>query len=203
MKKVVYTQRVEVIESYNERRDCADQRIAEYLSACGYLPVPIPNNKQIAIDIIKEIQPIGIVFTGGNSLLKYGGDAPERDETETAILQYAIDSGIPVFGFCRGAQVIMDFFGEELEEVKGHVAKRHKICGRCGELEVNSYHNQGCVEIKNDSLEVLMKSKDGVVEMVRHKTLPIIATMWHPERETPFCEYDMNIINNLFQEERV
>lgn len=40
MKTVLYTQRVEVVKSYGERRDCADQNIARFLSTCGFLPLP-------------------------------------------------------------------------------------------------------------------------------------------------------------------
>ena len=44
MNIVFFTQRVEVVESYGERRDCADQRISGFISACGFIPVPLPNN---------------------------------------------------------------------------------------------------------------------------------------------------------------
>ena len=46
---VLYTQRVEIVESYGERRDCADQNIAKFISACGYLPVPLPNNRELSV----------------------------------------------------------------------------------------------------------------------------------------------------------
>ena len=48
MKTVLYTQRVEVVKSYGERRDCADQNIARFLSTCGFLPLPVPNIKELA-----------------------------------------------------------------------------------------------------------------------------------------------------------
>ena len=48
MKTVLYTQRVEVVKSYCERRDCADQNIARFLSTCGFLPLPVPNVKELA-----------------------------------------------------------------------------------------------------------------------------------------------------------
>ena len=83
---VLYTQRVEIVESYKERRDCGDQMIPKFLHACGYLPVPIPNLLYIAEKIIEKLEPVGIVLTGGNSLVKYGGKAPERDETEKRLL---------------------------------------------------------------------------------------------------------------------
>ena len=42
-KIVLYTQRVEIIESYQERRDCVDQNIPRFLEECGYIPMPVPN----------------------------------------------------------------------------------------------------------------------------------------------------------------
>lgn len=184
-KTVLYTQRVEIIESYGERRDCADQNIPRFIEACGYLPVPIPNVLAVAKEMAEQLQPAGIVLTGGNSLVKYGGDAPERDEVEKELLTFALRHDIPVYGFCRGMQMILDYFGCELEQVQGHVAVRHKVSGVLGELEVNSFHNQACRMIK-EPLEILAQSEDGVVEAVRHKEKRVLGTMWHPEREEPF-----------------
>lgn len=198
-KLVVYTQRVEVIESYNERRDCIDQRIAEFLKVCGYTSIALPNNADIAIEIVNTINPTGIVLTGGNSLLKYGGNAPERDETDRELIRIAIEKHIPIYGFCRGMQSILDYFGERLENVGGHVAKRHVIQGNISG-EVNSYHNQACIELRDDSvLGIDAICKDGVIEAIYHKDLPIIANMWHPERENVFCNVDVQRIQNLFK----
>ena len=54
MKTVLYTQRVEVVKSYGERRDCADQNIARFLSTCGFLPLPVPNIKELAEKMMME-----------------------------------------------------------------------------------------------------------------------------------------------------
>lgn len=197
MKIVLYTQRVEVIESYGERRDCADQNIPRFIEECGYLPVPIPNVGNIPEKMIEQVQPTGIVLTGGNSLVKYGGSAPERDEAERRIIDVCLERDIPVYGFCRGMQVILDYFDCELEQVQGHVAVRHRISGALGESEVNSFHNQACRSVKN-SLEVLAQTEDGVVEAVRHKDKRIIGTMWHSEREDPFAVLDIQRIQKLF-----
>lgn len=197
MKVVLYTQRVEVIESYGERRDCADQNIPRFIEACGYLPVPLPNIWNIAEKMIKQVQPSGIILTGGNSLVKYGGDALERDEMERRILDASLECDIPIYGFCRGMQMILDYFECELEQVQGHVAVRHKISGVLGETEVNSFHNQACLKVK-DPLEVLAQTRDGVVEAVRHKEKRILGTMWHPERENSFPVPDIRRIQQLF-----
>lgn len=198
MKIVLYTQRVEVVENYGERRDCADQNIPRFIEACGYLPVPLPNIGNIVEKLIGQIQPSGIILTGGNSLTKYGGNAPERDEAERRILDVSLERGIPVYGFCRGMQVILDYFGCNLEEVQGHVAVDHKVSGTLGEFEVNSFHNQACYRV-NDPLEVLMRTQDGVIEAIRHKDRRILGTMWHPERENPFLVSDIQRIKRLFE----
>ena len=197
MRTVIYTQRVEIVEGYGERRDCADQNIPIFLQACGYLPIPAPNVCDVVQEMIDAIQPAGIVLTGGNSLCKYGGNAPERDETERKILEIAIERNIPVYGFCRGMQVILDYYGCPLVEVKGHVAVRHTLTGALGGIEVNSFHNQACMDV-SDSLEVLAKTEDGVVEAVRAKNAQTLATMWHPEREQPFGVSDMERLKRLF-----
>lgn len=197
MQTVVFTQRVEVIESYQERRDCADQRIAEWIRACGFLPIPVPNDAQIARETVAVVGPAAIVLTGGNSLVKYGGNAPERDATDRALIELAVTQRIPLYGFCRGMQSVLDYFGNELVRVKGHVAVRHEITGCEETQEVNSYHNEACIELKNDCLTALMRTADGVIEKVRHKHLPIVGTMWHPERETAFQESDIRQLKTL------
>ena len=98
MKTIIYTQRVDIITSYNERRDCTDQMIPRFLRYCGYIPIPIPNVPELAKDILTEINPTGVFLSGGNSLVKYGGDAPERDETEKILVEFAIKNNLPVFG---------------------------------------------------------------------------------------------------------
>lgn len=194
---ILYTQRVEIMESYGERRDCADQNIAEFISACGYLPVPLPNNREIAVQIFLRLKPSGIILTGGNSLVKYGGDAPERDETEHELISLSIREGVPVYGFCRGMQVVLDYFGCKLENVGNHVATRHRLHGIWEGEEVNSYHNQACIQV-GELLQNLAWTDDGVVEAVGHEMYPILTTMWHPERERPYKQEDITRVRKLF-----
>ena len=202
MRTVIYTQRVEVIESYQERRDCADQRIADFIHACGFLPIPVPNRADLAKQIIETLKPVGIILTGGNSLVTYGGNAPERDAMDKALIELAIQNQIPLYGFCRGMQSILFYFENELVNVDGHVAVRHVVQGDGEKYEVNSYHNQACKELKNGcELLIAAKTSDGVIEAVRHKSLPIGGTMWHPEREKSYTQRDMNIVKELFNRE--
>ena len=197
MKKIFYTQRVEVIESYRERRDCADQNIPRFLQACGYLPFPIPNVIENIEDYLSEVRPDGILLTGGNSLVCYGGNAEERDRTDERVLCWAIKNRIPVYGFCRGMQSILFHFGVKLEQVKNHAGVRHHVSGEWGERNVNSYHNQAATQVSGQLIATAV-GEDGVIEAIRHKEHPILASMWHPEREMPFAEEDIQRIQKLF-----
>jgi len=204
MQAVLYTQRVEVVESYQERRDCADQRIADFITACGFLPVPVPNKSEILEEFVQRLQPTGIVLTGGNSLEKYGGNAPERDRTDQKLIEIALEKNIPVYGFCRGMQSILDYFGNDLVDVKGHIAVRHFICGENGTREVNSYHGQACMELKDASeLRVISRAADNVIEEICHQKYFIRGTMWHPEREKKFQERDITGVKELFRREKL
>ena len=199
MKRVIFTQRVEVVEAYQERRDCADQRISDFIVACGFLPIPVPNKSELAEEIVKSIQPSGIVLTGGNSIVRYGGNAPERDEMDDTLIGIAVKYKIPLYGFCRGMQSLLYYFGNEMENVTGHVATRHITKLGAEKYEVNSYHNQACLKLKNNcDLVVTAQAEDGVIEAVEHKKLPIIGTMWHPEREIDFKQFDINKVNKCF-----
>ncbi len=199
MKTVIYTQRVDIIEAYQERRDCADQRIADFIYSCGYMPIPMPNKIGLAGEMVNILCPVGIVLTGGNSLEKYGGAAPERDAIDRELIGIAIKKSIPLYGYCRGMQSILDYFGNRLINVEGHVAVRHLVFEGTEEYEVNSYHNQACVKLEYGSgLNVVAQAEDGVIEAVSHKELSIAACMWHPEREKSFQNRDKNRINALF-----
>lgn len=203
MKCVVYTQRVELIESYGERRDCADQRIADFIHACGFLPVPLPNNGALAEQLISAINPVGIILTGGNSLVQYGGNAPERDCMDRRLIELSIKKEIPLYGFCRGMQSILDYFGNELVNVTGHVAVRHEINIQGKTKMVNSYHNQACTKLKEGTeLVSIAESNDGVIEAVGDVKLPIVGIMWHPEREKAYREMDIQFVKQLFTEGR-
>lgn len=202
MKRIFFTQRVEMIEGYNERRDCCDQNIVKLIFSCGYLPIPVPNNIDVVKNIMSELEPDGILLTGGNTLKKYHGNAPERDFVEYSIIDYAIEHRIPVLGICRGMQLIMDYFSIQLNNVQNHVRVRHKIHGIMPRNQVNSFHNMACIDndkVKN-SFVVLSSAEDDVVESVQHKCYPIAGIMWHPERENPFNYEDIKMIKSFFSE---
>lgn len=197
MKKIIYTQRVEIVESYGERRDCADQKIPEFIKECGYLPIPISNLSELVPLYFDIIKPDGVMLTGGNSLVSQGGNAPEKDATDENIIRYALKNKIPIYGFCRGMQSILDYFGYDLVPVSNHVAVVHNLYGEYEGMQVNSYHNQGIKEVK-EPFQVLAYTEDGVIEAIQSTEYKIIGTMWHPEREQPFSQKDIERVKKLY-----
>lgn len=202
MKRVIYTQRVELVESYKERRDCADVEIAKLIWECGFLPIPVNNIPEKVQILLEQISPDGMILTGGNDLSKYGGNAPERDETEKKIIEYGIKNQIPIYGFCRGMQMIADYFGAKLVKVEKHVAVRHRLEGNApwNGRTVNSFHKMA-VKSPSSDLTIEARSEDGVIEAIKVKDKRIYGTMWHPERERPYEKDDVQFMKEIFSKE--
>lgn len=199
MKPIFVTQRVDVLEGRNETRDSLDQKWASLLMACGLLPIIVPNNLEAAQALYHTITPSGLLLTGGNSLGPYGGDAPMRDKTEALLIDLFMADRKPILGVCRGMQVIQDRFGQGLVHVEGHVAQTIEIEFKNIHRSVNSYHELGAHKNTTEFL-VDAKSDDGVIKAISHPSAPIAGVMWHPERETKFCEYDIKLIREFFNQ---
>ena len=86
--------------------------------------------------------------------------------------------------------------GTKLTRAENHVATRHQITGQI-EREVNSYHEFSIQECPLD-FDITSRASDGIIESIKHKSLPWEGIMWHPEREDIFNTDDIIRIQNLF-----
>ncbi|MGH9533892.1 MAG: gamma-glutamyl-gamma-aminobutyrate hydrolase family protein [Terriglobales bacterium] len=198
MKVVAITQRVVTVPEYGERRDCLDQAWPRFLAECGLTPIVLPNVLAVALQLCAAADLGGVVFTGGNDLAQCGGDAPERDAVEFALLDWAQKRGLPVLGVCRGMQVIQRHFGIALHRVDGNVARRQVIRVEGKPREVNSFHHYAALESR-PPLRIWATAEDGaVVKAIRHSTEPIMGIMWHPERCSPFSPADVALFREVF-----
>ena len=197
MKTVAVTQRVSVVPAYGERRDSLDQAWTRFLAACGLVPVLLPNVTAAALALCEGVGIAGLVLTGGNDLAILGGDAPERDAVENALLDMAERRGLPVLGVCRGMQMIQQRFAIPLCRVEGHVVQRQVIQIDGQRKELNSYHRFAAFDSR-PPLEVWAVADDGVVKAIRHSAEPVTGIMWHPERCAPFSPADLILFRQVF-----
>lgn len=197
MRLIGITQRVVVHAAYAERRDALDQRWASFLGACGLTAVALPNHVDQACALASSLPLRGVLFTGGNDLCEYGGDAPERDETESALYRFAIERDLPLVGVCRGMQVIQHLNGVRLERVEGHVTARHRVRIDGVPVDRNSYHRFGA-RTTSASLAVWATADDGVIEAVRQRDRRVTAIMWHPERASAWLSDDIALFKEAF-----
>jgi len=201
IRRIGLTMRVVEAVDYEEPRDALAHDWAEFMAFAlpEVLWMPIPNIEKDISDYLRDWGIEGIILTGGNDI----GASPKRDETEKQILSYALSEKIPVFGVCRGLQLLQVYCGGSLDVCvkEEHVATQHTVIMEEGnkEIEVNSYHNSGIREDHlHDKLMPFVKTLDGWVEGVNIKDFSIGAVMWHPERGRPFRNDDRALIRKYF-----
>lgn len=124
----------------------------------------------------------------------------ELDQREIEAVRSFAESGRPVFGICRGCQVINVAFGgtlvQHIESVVNHAqtpqgdAVHATLAEKGGFVEAvygtenvitNSTHHQ-CVRDLAPGFLAVQRAPDGVIEAISHKTLPVWGVQWHPER---------------------
>ena len=190
----------------NEQRDCLSHDWWKLLFKLGVTPVLIPNRLPSYVDFFNSTGITHLLLSGGNNLqplpeekVNFGDFYPQRDQVEIELLSHAKKEKIPVFGVCRGMQMINRYFGgglsrslsESLSKSNPHVTSSHPVKILTPEmkqvigstLDVNSYHDQGITRDQVASpLEIFALCDDNIVEGIYHPCIPIYAIMWHPER---------------------
>lgn len=155
----------------------------------------------------------GLLIPGGNDVNPNAyaeannGSYPIEDEIETLDIeafQYMYTHKKPIFGICRGLQIINVALGGNLYQdlttqtetdldhsfgmnhkapLTGHMVdiepSSHLFSLLGSKIEVNSYHHQGIKKLANN-LKATAFAKDGLVEAFESEG--ILAVQWHPER---------------------
>ena len=207
MNRIGITQRLVREEKYDEIRNALDIRWQELLLSIDLIPIPIPIN--IDFSLYADLGLNGIILTGGNDLSSQLDNLLSnlRDKHEIECIRYAIENSIPLFGVCRGMQLVAEYFGSTFKKIDNHVSKRHNICFTTEQeyqiqfaniKNVNSYHKYA-IDVLGNELEIVgICPNDDVIEAIQHKKYKIFGQMWHPEREYPFDLNNCQIISSIF-----
>lgn len=160
----------------------------------------------------------GVLLTGGGDVdpVMYGETdggkcsevAPARDKVEALLVREAVSRRVPVFGICRGAQLINVAVGGTLcqdiatvrpsdvdhnrdlspetehEPVHPVSVMPGSLVERAygtGALSVNSMHHQ-CIEALGDGLVASAVAPDSRIEAVELENGWLVGVQWHPER---------------------
>lgn len=179
--------RVTQAADYVEPRDSLAQDWIATLTRWGMTPVPIPNGLAKPGDFVSVLGLDLIVLTGGDD-----PTAPDtRLATETALIEHALATTTPLFGVCRGTQVLNRHFGGRLTDISGHVATDHDIAVVDNRLsaiygpttKVNSYHGIGIPTDGVAEAFAIAATAGPSVEAIIHRTAKIAGVVWHPERK--------------------
>ncbi len=189
----------------------------EGIREAGGLPIILPlKAEESEIEQLCEMCD-GFLFTGGHDVNPslYGEEKhahcglpnPDRDALEKEVFRIAVEEDKPVFGICRGIQLINALCGGTLyqdlpSEYQGSVPIEHHMtppydvaCHRVEilpdtplhkllgvtTLAVNSYHHQAVKDLAK-SLKPMAVSEDGLIEAVYMPDKKFVqAVQWHPE----------------------
>lgn len=199
----------------DKRFSIAENYFAEVIRAGG-LPVLLPQTDDPALigEILSHID--GLLLSGGGDIdpARYGEERqPEcgqpslaRDEFELQIASRAKEMGMPVFGICRGVQILAVLYGstliQDIEKATGiprithyqpepHSAPHHavhltpvglfeRILGT-PQIISNSMHHQS-IRTPGKGLVIEGTAADGIVECIADaENESIFGVQFHPE----------------------
>lgn len=184
--RVVLTLRVSKAQKYVEQRDSISHDWVSKLVDWNWVPLLIPNLLKDPVEYLNKLHPDLLLLTGGEDV----GQNLKRDKTETTLLKHALKTKLPIFGVCRGFQLINTYYKGLNTQINGHVAKSHivnftgvgeKIYGP--KQKVNSFHRLGTKpDDLGHGLTPIAYDQNGWVEGFCKPEKRIAAVMWHPER---------------------
>ena len=202
-----------------------EQSTAHWVMAAGALPVMIPSplgetaRGDVTVDEYARWLD-GLVLHGGADLWpghygeeplrpEWAGDR-QRDIYEMALLHAFKAAGKPVFGICRGLQLINVAHGGSLYQditTQKPGARQHRDAAaydlhfhtveivpgsRLAQLlgtqphTINSVHHQGIRQLAPGFVVEAVSPEDGVIEAIRHTGQAwVSAVQWHPEFHFP------------------
>jgi gamma-glutamyl-gamma-aminobutyrate hydrolase PuuD len=185
---------------------------ADSVAAAGGEPVLLPTGA-VSAEVVARLD--GLVLAGGADVdpARYGRAPgsqttvvrPERDESELAVLQAALDRDLPVLAICRGMQLLNVALGGDLVQHLPDVENTgthdpgaglyqqrevrtlpgtdlHRLLGPTAPV---ACHHHQALDLIPPELTASAWAEDGVVEAVEAVGRRFcIGVQWHPEEGT-------------------
>ncbi len=186
------------------------------VEVAGGLPVILPQSRdmQLLEGAFRLLD--GLLLPGGMDVdpFHYGEEPfqklqdvdPLRDETELYLAKRALAEDLPVFGVCRGEQILnvaaggslyqdlgsqhgsetirhFQQFSEEWPSHTVEVAPGTMLAGIINQsrVRVNSYHHQAVKRLA-PGFRVTAQAPDGIIEAIESTTHTyVLGVQWHPE----------------------
>lgn len=205
MKKILITPLITIYEKYTEIQASLDLEWGTFASACNLLLIPVQYTIP-AMEYIREIEPDGIILSGGNDLYELDPTPINqlRENYELELIRHASAWNIATLGVCKGGQLLAHHFGSAIGKIEGHVVPKHKVHATPiaehdwkNIHEVNSYHQFGIKKLSSPLLS-LLEAEDGSCEAFRHEELNTAGILWHPERYPEPRAEDISIFKKIF-----
>ncbi|MBN2618638.1 MAG: gamma-glutamyl-gamma-aminobutyrate hydrolase family protein [Spirochaetales bacterium] len=188
----------------------------ESIELAGGIPIVIPECKNTTMASAYLDRIDGLIISGGVDVSPYlYGENPikevdffsvERDNFEIALIKGAIEKKIPLFGICRGVQLINVALGGSLYQdihtqtgsIYGHNPQCMPVDRLYHNIEtvegttlsklfknrvflVNSFHHQA-IKVLGKNVIPSAYSMDGIIEAIEVKNNKYIyGVQWHPE----------------------
>jgi len=200
-----------------EGMSCIAEPYFQSVVLAGGIPVLIPVVADVGVlsGIVKKLD--GLILSGGGDIdpcflsedpIPESGDIDTyRDTYDFMLLKLAFNRQLPVFGICRGHQLINIAFGGALYQdihtqfspeaiqhsqteprdcathtvqIVGKNSKLSLIMQGRDTIQVNSFHHQAVKEVAPEFITTAV-SPDWLIEAMEHPEYPILSVQWHPE----------------------
>jgi gamma-glutamyl-gamma-aminobutyrate hydrolase PuuD len=186
------------------------------LDSAGAAPIILPLTEDLALIESYYNMLDGLLLAGGQDIhpLHYGEEPhksldqvdPLRDITELDLCRRALRNDLPIFGICRGQQLLNVAAGgtlyQDIHSQAGEDRIRHfqdftqewpshsinveegtrlRKATEASKVLINSYHHQAVKEVA-EGFKVAARAPDGIIEALespKHKF--VISVQWHPE----------------------
>ncbi len=173
----IHDEKILILDFGSQTTQLIARRIREQKVYCEIHPF------STSLDKIKEMQPTGIVLSGGPASV-YDDDAPLSDAA-------LFELGVPVLGICYGAQLMIQQLGGSVEKATKREFGKADLSvlgteGLFAGLETEMHHQVWMshgdrVEVLPEGFVATAKSDNSPFAALRHEKMPFYAVQFHPE----------------------